>query len=118
MTSSRRCRDCPRLIPATAPRGRCHDCNRAADKARGKRAHGSGSDWAHTALRRSYQQRMDASECFTCWRCWPPIDPAHWHLGHDDVDRSRYRGPECPPCNLSAAGRLSGGGGYPLDTPS
>ncbi|WP_109507220.1 hypothetical protein [Nocardioides speluncae] len=35
-----------------------------------------------------------------CWRCGRWIDPAKpWDLGHDDHDRSTYRGPECRPCN-------------------
>lgn len=56
----------------------------------------------------------------TCWRCHKPIQPgAPWHLGHDDDDRTIIRGPECPPCNLSAAGKAShrtpppSGGGPP-----
>lgn len=44
---------------------------------------------------------MDAGEVFHCWRCGTPIDPTYWHLGHDDHDRSRYRGPECVPCNTA-----------------
>lgn len=39
-----------------------------------------------------------------CWRCkryLPPGSPVH--AGHDDHDRTIYRGPECPPCNLRAA---------------
>ena len=49
---------------------------------------------------------MDAGEVFTCWRCrTTEINPQHWHLGHDDHDRSVYRGPECVPCNLATNGR-------------
>jgi len=46
-------------------------------------------------------------ERFTCWRpgCGKRIDPTDWHLGHDDRDRSRYRGPECPSCNQATASR-------------
>lgn len=107
MPASRRCIGCPKLIPAGSPRGRCVDCNRAADKARGKRPHGSGTDSMHTKLRRAWQSRMNAGEPVLCWRCGKLVDPTNWHLGHDDDDRSRYRGPEHPKCNLSAAGRGS-----------
>jgi DNA-directed RNA polymerase subunit RPC12/RpoP len=41
-----------------------------------------------------------------CWRCGRHLPPgSKAHAGHDDHDRSRYRGAECPPCNLSAAAR-------------
>lgn len=50
---------------------------------------------------------MNAGETFDCWRCTDPIDPEHWHLGHDDDDRSQYRGPECVPCNTATSGRFS-----------
>lgn len=44
----------------------------------------------------------------TCWRCHEPIHPGQpFHLGHDDDDRRIIRGPECPTCNLSAAGKAS-----------
>ena len=39
-----------------------------------------------------------------CWRCGrylPPGSPVH--AGHDDHDRTVYRGPECPPCNRNTA---------------
>jgi len=91
---------CPELTDTT----RCPTHTRQADRARGKRAHGSGSDWQHTKLRRSYQRAMNAGKAFNCWRCGGPIDPNDWHLGHDDHDRTIYRGPEHPLCNLRAAG--------------
>lgn len=52
----------------------------------------------------------------TCWRCLAqgrtpaearilPGQP--WDLGHDDHDRTKYRGPEHVSCNRSAGGRSS-----------
>lgn len=74
--------------------------------ARGTRAE-RGYDARHDRLRANYQARMDKGERFTCWRpdCGRTIDPTHWHLGHDDRDRSKYRGPECPSCNLATSSR-------------
>ena len=65
---------------------------------------------AHRKLRGQYQASMDAGVVYYCWRCasegrTTPIDPEHWHLGHDDHDRDRYRGPECVPCNTATHGR-------------
>ena len=49
----------------------------------------------HQLLREAYKQRMARGEQFTCWRCGGWVDPAQpWDLGHDDHDRSVYRGPE------------------------
>lgn len=59
----------------------------------------------HEALRADYQRRMNQGQAFDCWRCHDPIDPEHWHLGHDDHDRTVYHGPECVPCNTATSGR-------------
>jgi len=41
-----------------------------------------------------------------CWRCGRYLPPgSKAHAGHDDHDRTVYRGAECVRCNLSAAAR-------------
>lgn len=92
--------------PTLTKQSRCPAHTRAKDKARGTRQQ-RGYGAAHDKLRASYQRRMDKGEGFTCWRCLKPIDPTAWHLGHDDLDRSKYRGPECIPCNEATSGRIS-----------
>ena len=93
---------CPELSNTT----RCPTHTRAKDKARGTRQE-RGYGATHDRLRAAYQRRMDAGEHFTCWRCPRPVDPTNWRLGHDDLDRSKYRGPECTPCNQATSGRIS-----------
>lgn len=89
-------------------RTRCHEHERAKDRARGTRQE-RGYDVEHDTVGRVYQQRLDAGERFTCWRCDHPIEGTRrgvdWQLGHDDVDRSIHRGPEHPSCNLATSGR-------------
>lgn len=96
--------------PVVSTTTRCYDHARDRDKARGTRQQ-RGYDAAHDRLRADYQRRMDAGESFTCWRrgprCTVTIDPKRWRLGHDDIDRTKYRGPECVPCNQATAGRIS-----------
>jgi hypothetical protein len=59
----------------------------------------------HKARRAAGQRQVDAGVAY-CWRCGAWLPPGQvWHLGHDDEDRTVYRGPECPPCNLKAAAR-------------
>ena len=101
MPAGRVCLDCPRIITAG---NRCTEHTRAKDRQRGTRqARGYGA--THDRLRAHYQGRMDRGETFDCWRCGGPIDPKLWHLGHDDHDRAKYRGPECVPCNTATSGR-------------
>ena len=39
-----------------------------------------------------------------CWRCERRIEPGEpWHLGHDDHDRTVYRGPEHAACNTATS---------------
>lgn len=65
----------------------------------------------HQGLRRQWQARIDAGELVTCWRCaeeghpHPIIPGDEWDLGHDDTDRSHYRGPECQRGNRATSGR-------------
>lgn len=95
---------CPQLTRG----GRCDAHRSARERRRGTRQQrGYGSD--HDRLRAGWQSRLDDGEVVHCWRpdCGRRIDPRAWHLGHDDHDRTIYRGPECPACNLSHGRRTS-----------
>ena len=102
MAAGRRCLDCPRI--GQWKRSRCPEHDRALDRVRGTRQE-RGYDYPHLRLRATYQARMDRGEVFHCWRCGKTIDPTSWHLGHDDHDRTLYRGPECVPCNTATSSR-------------
>jgi hypothetical protein len=72
----------------------------------------NGYTGKHRVLRNKIKQAMDLGQVFACWRCGEPIQPGQpWELGHDDVDRSIWRGPEhrgreCPAGgNRATAGR-------------
>jgi hypothetical protein len=63
-----------------------------------------GYGWSHQ-LRRKRLEPFVAAGHATCWRCGHQILPAEpWDLGHDDEDRTRYRGPEHRSCNRGAKG--------------
>lgn len=65
----------------------------------------------HQRIRKHYEALVRSGKAI-CWRCDLPIAPdAKWDLGHDDNDRTQYRGPEhvgreCPAGgNRATAGR-------------
>lgn len=102
--------ECPTRSLTTNPTGRCNTCRRGHDKARGSREQ-RGYTPQHRAIRTGYEPAVKAG-LITCWRCGQPITPEQpWDLGHDDHDRTRYRGPEHQACNRATAGR--GGGSKP-----
>ena len=64
-----------------------------------------GYDETHRKLRRQLRPIVEAGRAH-CWRCGEMISPREqWDLGHDDHDRTRYRGPEHVACNRGAPGR-------------
>jgi hypothetical protein len=59
----------------------------------------------HQKLRKRWAAAV-AEGGVSCARCGDPIVPSEsWDLGHDDIDRSRYSGPEHRACNRATAGR-------------
>lgn len=61
----------------------------------------------HQHLRKHWAPRV-ATGTVVCWRCGNLIARgAAWDLGHDDHDRTKYRGPEHAACNRAAAGRAA-----------
>ena len=107
--ASRVCRDCRAIYnPSTtgARSGRCPNCARLADRARGTTTQrGYGAE--HQRRRATIQAAIDAGTPIHCWRCGKRITGTDWHLGHDDRDRAITRGAECVDCNLRAAGQAS-----------
>jgi hypothetical protein len=64
-----------------------------------------GYGWPHEQERARWKPLVDRGEV-DCWRCGGWIPPgSDWQLGHDDNDRTRYRGAEHKRCNLGAAAR-------------
>lgn len=53
-----------------------------------------GYDYRHQVIRERLKPLVLSGNA-TCWRCGYPIAPdMNWDLGHDDHDRTKYRGPE------------------------
>lgn len=74
-----------------------------ADPQRGTAARGYGS--MHQRIRTEVKRIVDSGQAY-CWRCGQWLDPSQpWDLGHDDHDRTLYRGPECVKCNRATTGR-------------
>lgn len=63
----------------------------------------------HQTMRKRHEATVRAGNA-TCWRCGQPIKADEpWDLGHDDTDRSKYRGPEHTKCNRGAPRRQTRG---------
>lgn len=80
-----------------------------------------GYDYRHRQLRERMRPTVEAGGV-TCWRCiangLPPdqaliLPGTPWDVGHDDDDRTRYRGPEHRACNRATATRRKTSG--PVD---
>lgn len=68
-----------------------------------------GYGWEHQKKRAQYVRQQKEEGYLTCWRCGVMIpDGEPFDLGHDDVDRSVTRGPECVPCNRATSSRAAG----------
>lgn len=60
---------------------------------------------AHRRLRLQLAPIVESGRA-QCWRCGEAIGPREeWDLGHDDHDRTRYRGPEHVACNRATRSR-------------
>lgn len=93
--------------PALTRKTRCHEHERAKDRERGTSGE-RGYDYAHQQERAAWAPLV-ATGNVKCWRCGEYITAgAAFDLGHDDADRSKYRGPEHVGCNR-AAPRISRG---------
>lgn len=98
------CIDCGALTDqARCPTHRAEH-QRQRDKQRGSTAE-RGYGRAHKLQRERWRPLVEAGDA-SCWRCGNPIDPTQpWDLGHDDNDRTKYKGPEHPLCNRRTSGR-------------
>lgn len=105
--ANRPCLDCGRLTSST----RCAEHRSAQQRTRDQQRGSStarGYDRRHEQLREALRPEVEAGHV-NCWRCKQPITPTSlWHLGHDDVDRTIYRGPEHVDCNCATSGRVGG----------
>jgi hypothetical protein len=91
---------CPTLTDTS----RCERHTRERDRARGTRQQ-RGYDAKHYKAR-SRVAPLVATGQVKCWRCGELINPAEpWDYGHDDLDRTVYRGPEHAACNRATASR-------------
>lgn len=98
-------RICPKPRCPHIAQGRyCPTHNREYEAKRGTSTQ-RGYGRAHQTLRARLAPKVQAG-LVDCWRCGQPIQPDEaWDLGHDDADRSLYRGAEHARCNRSAAGK-------------
>lgn len=97
---------CPELTTHTS--GRCDTHRRQRYREADARRPSStrrGYGVRHQRLREQWCPKVEAG-LVNCARCGEPIQPGEaWDLGHDDVDRTRYTGPEHERCNRATHGR-------------
>jgi hypothetical protein len=87
---------CPNLQPES----RCEK-HKPAHSTHTRTATQRGYGAAHRKLREQWRPKVEAG-LVNCARCGKRIAPnAAWDLGHDDHDRTKYRGPEHANCNRS-----------------
>jgi len=103
-TSEKPCLDCGMVSDqARCPTHRAEHRRERDAKRGGTAARGYGP--GHKLERERWRPKVEAGGV-ECWRCHEPIDPSGpWDLGHDDNDRSKYKGPEHPVCNRRTNGR-------------
>lgn len=94
-------RACPRIL--TRGERRCTEHAREYEARRGSPSE-RGYDAQHRALRARWQVRIDNGEVVRCATCSVQLLGRAWDLGHE-TDRTRYRGPECIPCNRGDGGK-------------
>ena len=64
-----------------------------------------GYGYRHQQIRKRFNYLVQSGQA-VCWRCGQPIPAGDdWDLGHDDDDRTKYRGPEHIACNRATSGR-------------
>ena len=101
--AKRPCLDCGML----SAKARCPRCESQRNRERGSST-ARGYDRQHEQRREQWRPEVEAG-LVDCWRCKQRIEAGEpWHLGHDDHDRSIYRGPECVDCNCATSGRVGG----------
>jgi hypothetical protein len=96
---------CPELTDHSS--GKCDAHRAATQRAADEKRPSSGIRYPHShqQLRKREARRVEDGGVL-CWRCGIGIDPGTpWDLGHDDDDRTIYRGPEHAKCNRATRAR-------------
>lgn len=91
--------------PEVQAKSRCLTHRSQQERRRGSRTE-RGYGWEDHVKPRQAAAPLVATGNVKCWRCGQFIGQDEpWDLGHDDTDRSKYRGPEHVACNRATASR-------------